>query len=772
MSTSNEELAAQAYDAVDMGLIILDGGGVVRGWNAWMASATRIKARDALGKHLAGALKVEPPARLMVSILQALHAGSSSLLTHTLHATMLPLISRAGVPILHNVAIVPLGPPGAGCLIQVTDVTASTNREAILRDRQNARYNAVVNSATDAIVTVNAEGSIQWVNRSAEAVFGYSSKEMVGRPLSAILGESGNLHEALETLNEGVESTRALETIGRTRNATRIEIEFSASRWHSQGRNYITAILRDITERKASERALLLLNRSLETMVAERTADRDRMWRLSSDLMLITDRNGRITATNPASTKVLGWSEQRLLGADIRELVAGEDLEKWDAAIAAIIEDRAARRFEIRLKTADQKERWIEWSAVASDSFIQAVGRDVTSEKEAEVALRSAEEALRQSQKMEAIGQLTGGIAHDFNNLLAGVIGGLEIVKRRLSTGRFDDLNRFMEASISSANRAAALTHRLLAFSRQQPLDPKPHDVSEVVKGMEDLLRRSLGEQVRLNVRSLSGSALAATDANQLENAILNLVINARDAMPSGGDVTITTSIANEDDLERLRAAGLRAAGYIKLSVTDTGTGMSVDVMEKAFDPFFTTKPIGKGTGLGLSMIYGFAKQSNGHADIVSELGKGTTVSLYLPQTEQPKHHELNGTAIEQAPDGEGETVLVVEDDAAVRLLIADVLHELGYAAIEVGDSRAALPVLRSDARLDLMVSDVGLPGVDGRKLAEIAREHRPDLKILFVTGYAQHAKVRDEFLGKNMDMLTKPFALDALGHKIREMLS
>jgi CheY-like chemotaxis protein len=242
--------------------------------------------------------------------------------------------------------------------------------------------------------------------------------------------------------------------------------------------------------------------------------------------------------------------------------------------------------------------------------------------------------------------------------------------------------------------------------------------------------------------------------------------------MPSGGDVTIAISIAGDDDLLKLRAAGLQAAGYIKLSVIDTGIGMSADVMEKAFDPFFTTKPIGKGTGLGLSMIYGFAKQSNGHADIVSELGKGTTVSLYLPQTAEPEHHELNGAMVGQAPDGEGETVLVVEDDAAVRLLIADVLHELGYAAIEVGDSRAALPVLQSDARLDLMVSDVGLPGVDGRKLAEIAREHRPDLKILFVTGYAQHAKIRDEFLGKNMDMLTKPFALDALGHTIREMLS
>ncbi|HEV7689530.1 MAG TPA: PAS domain S-box protein [Hyphomonadaceae bacterium] len=771
MSTSNNELAAQAFDTVDSGLIILDASGIVRGWNAWVARATRIPAADALGTTLAGAFKVEPPSRLTMSVIQALKAGASSLLTHALHPRMLPLVSQAGVPILHNISVLPLGPLGTGCLIQISDVTAITNKEAVLRERQNARYNAVVDSATDPILTIDAEGFVQWINKASEAVFGYASKQIVGRPVSAILGESENLSEAIATFKRAVASARPIETVARARNGLRLEIEFSASSWQGQGRNYITAILRDITERKAGERALLQLNKSLETAVAERTADRDRMWRLSSDMMVIAHLDGRITATNPAATVLLGWSEPRLVGGNIRELVVSEDLEKWNEAVYAIKADQIPRRFELRVKTADQKERWIEWGVAVADTFIQAVGRDVTAEKEAEAALHSAEEALRQSQKMEAIGQLTGGIAHDFNNLLAGVIGGLEIVKRRISTGRYEDLSRFMEASISSANRAASLTHRLLAFSRLQPLDPRPYDVNDIVKGMEELLRRSLGEQVRLKTHLGASLGLAATDANQLENAILNLAINARDAMPDGGEVMISTALADDEDLARLRAEGLSAGSYIKLAVADTGTGMSPDVLTKAFDPFFTTKPIGKGTGLGLSMIYGFAKQSQGHAEITSEIGKGTMVTLYLPQA-QGAEPEARDAELEQAPRGAGETVLIVEDDPAVRMLIADVLHELGYAAIEVGDSRAALPVLQSDARLDLMVSDVGLPGIDGRKLAEIARQHRPNLKILFVTGYAQHARVRDEFLGKDMDMLTKPFALDALGHKIREMLS
>lgn len=762
------DLAALAFDSVDAGLIILDADGVVRGWNVWIVRASSIPADQALSKSFWDLIGAEPPKRLRAAVAHALEAGASSALTHTLHPGLLPLHTRIGAKLLHNVAVVPAGE--GRCIIQVTDVTAATEREQVLRERQNARYNAVVNSAIDAIVTIDTAGEIQWINRAAEAEFGHAFADVIGQPISLLLGDTGRLDEVLSAIDRAVDQGRPAEFAGRRLDGSSLDIEFSASRWEGQGRKYVTAILRDITDRKASERALLQLNQSLESLVADRTADRDRMWRLSNDMMIIARNDGRIAAVNPATSAILGWTEARLVGADIRDLIAMEDAAAWDAEAAALLSEHLPRLFSLRVRTADLKGRWIEWSAIADKDFIQVVGRDVTSEREAEAALRAAEDALRQSQKMEAIGHLTGGIAHDFNNLLAGVIGGLEIIKRRISAGRYEDLNRFMEASINSAQRAASLTHRLLAFSRQQPLDPKAHDVNEVVRGMEELMRRSLGEQIRLTLKLDSSLGLASTDANQLENAILNLVINARDATPNGGEVVISTRRASQRDRSRLPAETLGDRDYVRVSVTDSGTGMPSDVIAKAFDPFFTTKPIGKGTGLGLSMIYGFAKQSQGHAEIESQLGKGTTVSLYLPETaELPDVSQ--GVEKKRAPSGSGETVLVVEDDTAVRMLIADVLAELGYSAIEVGDSRGALPVLQSDAQLDLMVTDVGLPGVDGRRLAEIARQHRPGLKVLFVTGYAQHATVRDQFLGANMAMITKPFTLDDLGHKIKAML-
>ncbi len=399
------------------------------------------------------------------------------------------------------------------------------------------------------------------------------------------------------------------------------------------------------------------------------------------------------------------------------------------------------------------------------------MARDITADKEAQARLRETEEALRQAQKMEAVGQLTGGIAHDFNNLLTGIIGSLDLIQRRIDDGRLEDLGRFMEAATTSAGRAAALTHRLLAFARRQSLDPKAVDVNGLVDSMGDLLRRTLGEQVELDIALAPDAWPAFGDSGQLENAVLNLAINARDAMPGGGKLTMETANTHLDLGYTSRHEDLKPGDYTVLSVTDTGVGMTPEVIAKAFDPFFTTKPIGQGTGLGLSMIYGFARQSGGHARIYSEVGQGSTVRLYLPRFAG----EAPGDAAEQdRPDlarGAGETVLVVEDDAAVRLLVVEVLSELGYAAIEAHDGPAALPILESDQRIDLMVSDVGLPGLNGRQVAEIGRQHRPGLKVLFVTGYAENAAVRSGFLDPEMEMITKPFALDQLAAKIREMI-
>ncbi len=393
-----------------------------------------------------------------------------------------------------------------------------------------------------------------------------------------------------------------------------------------------------------------------------------------------------------------------------------------------------------------------------------------TAALEAEMARRAdAESALRQSQKMEAVGQLTGGIAHDFNNMLTGVIGAMDIMKRRLASGRTDDLARFMDAASQSAERAAALTARLLAFSRRQSLDIRAVDVNALVTSLDDLLQRSVNENIRLRIAPGPGMLAATTDANQLENAILNLVINARDAMPDGGLLTIETGSATITGAAA-QARDVPAGRYVTVAVSDTGVGIAPEMLERVFEPFFSTKPTGAGTGLGLSMVYGFARQSGGQVRVHSTPGEGTSVTLFLPvaaDVEQSADAPPSPAVVE----GRGETVLLVEDDPSVRLLVREVLNELRYRIVEAGDAAEAVPVLASDRHIDLMVSDVGLPGMNGRQLAEIARRHRPDLPILFITGYAENAAIRSGFLGTNMGMITKPFAIDALSAKIAEMM-
>nr|WP_189664281.1 MULTISPECIES: response regulator [Pseudomonas] len=385
--------------------------------------------------------------------------------------------------------------------------------------------------------------------------------------------------------------------------------------------------------------------------------------------------------------------------------------------------------------------------------------------------LRHNEEALRQSQKMEAVGQLTGGIAHDFNNMLTGIIGSLELLRRRLARGRTEDLDSLIDLGVTSANRAAGLTHRLLAFSRRQSLDSKAVQMNTLVLSMGELLQRSLNESIRLDMQLDDQLWIAEADPNQLESALLNLVLNARDAMPDGGKLVVQTFNQYLDTGFTDAYTNLEPGDYVVLSVQDSGCGMPEAVINRAFDPFFTTKPIGQGTGLGLSMIYGFSKQSRGHVTIDSEVGKGTTVNLYLPRFVGEEIHEPSAVA-QQAPYAQdGETVLIVEDDPAVRVLVCAVLSELGYAFVEAGDANGAMPILQSSQRIDLLISDVGLPGMNGRQLAEIGRQIRPDLKVLFITGYAEHAAVRGGFLDPGMQMITKPFTFDLLTAKVREMI-
>jgi signal transduction histidine kinase/ActR/RegA family two-component response regulator len=386
--------------------------------------------------------------------------------------------------------------------------------------------------------------------------------------------------------------------------------------------------------------------------------------------------------------------------------------------------------------------------------------------------LMRTEDALRQAQKMEAVGQLTGGLAHDFNNLLAGISGSLELMQTRMQQGRFNDVERYMAAAQGAAKRAAALTHRLLAFSRRQTLDPKPTNVNRLVAGMQDMIQRTVGPGITVEAVGAGSLWPVLVDPSQLENSLLNLCLNSRDAMPNGGRITIETANRWLDE-RTAREHDIPEGQYLSLCVTDTGTGMPPEVIARVFEPFYTTKPIGEGTGLGLSMIYGFAKQSGGQVRIYSEVGKGTTVCIYLPRHYGEVEDEGSSTERSALPRSQqGETVLVVDDEPTVRMLITDILDELGFTAIEASDSAAGLKVLQSDVRIDLLVTDVGLPGgMNGRQMADAGRVSRPDLKVLFITGYAENAAVGNGQLAPGMAVLTKPFPVETMAARIRSMI-
>jgi PAS domain S-box-containing protein len=510
--------------------------------------------------------------------------------------------------------------------------------------------------------------------------------------------------------------------------------------------------------------ALRRVNDSLEAQVQDRTQQRDRLWSLSTDLMMVSDRNGVIRAVNPAWTQRLGWREDELVGAPFTNFLHPDDIAQTLAIRGTLLDGAVLERFCNRYLTKSGDIVWLSWTAVPDGPVIHSVARDITAEREQAEALKAAEEALRHAQKMEAVGQLTGGIAHDFNNLLQGIVGALQLSDMRIAEGRLDGLSRYNAQAQHCAERAAALTHRLLAFSRRQPLDPKPVRANELILAMEPLLRRTLGESIRLELDLAPDLALTLCDPNQLDSAILNLAINARDAMPRGGALTISS----------LNASGLpgRAdAETVVISVTDTGTGMPPEVMARAFDPFYTTKPLGQGTGLGLSMIYGFMRQSGGEANIRSEVGMGTTVSLHLERYQGADIFESpKATRPTMTKNGEG-AALVLEDEPTVRFFVTEVLRERGFDVIAAEDGPSALEIVQSARALDLLVTDIGLPGVNGRQVAEAARMTRPSLKILFMTGYAETAAVPEGFLEPGMALIAKPFRIEALETRIEQLI-
>jgi signal transduction histidine kinase len=481
-----------------------------------------------------------------------------------------------------------------------------------------------------------------------------------------------------------------------------------------------------------------------------------------------------------------------VVGQKVREMVPDE-ADGWVELYGSVLRTGQPIRFERELVATG---RYLEVSSFRvgdpDDRQVAVLFKDASARKCAEAELtrlnetledrvsaalaerQAAEEALRQAQKMEAVGQLTGGLAHDFNNLLAGISGAFEMIATRLAQGRGAEVEKYLAAGQGATRRAAALTHRLLAFARRQTLSPKPVVINRLLTELVDLLQRTVGPSIQVETVAAGGLWPSLVDANQLENAILNLCINARDAMPEGGRITIET--ANKWlDKSGARERGLEPGQYVTVCVSDTGSGIEKDHLSRVFDPFFTTKPIGEGTGLGLSMVYGFARQSHGHVRIYSEVGQGTTVCIYLPrylsgdvEANQP---DLSDIA-DDRPEVAAHNVLVIDDEPTVRMLVTDALADLGHACLEAGDGAQGLRMLEANDRIDLLITDVGLPGgLNGRQVAEAARRIRPDLKILFITGYAENAVLNHGHIERGMEVLTKPFAVEELARRVSGML-
>ncbi len=514
------------------------------------------------------------------------------------------------------------------------------------------------------------------------------------------------------------------------------------------------------------------------------------VWRVQEDLVSGDELFARAFGLDPERSRI------GLKLAELMPAIHEQDRERVAAEIQAALARGGSFRSEYRIRQEAGGFRWVEaHGRVERDAHdipvrfpgvlieiehrraIEAQLRELNEvlEERVQAAVEQrekVEEALRQSQKMEAVGQLTGGIAHDFNNLLTGIYGSLQMLETRLSQGRLDAIPRYIDAAQGAAKRAAALTQRLLAFSRRQTLDPQPTNVNRLIADMEELVRRTSGPDINVEVVGAAGLWPVLIDQNQLENALLNLCINARDAMPDGGRLTIETANRWLDGTAA-KERDLPAGQYVSLCVTDTGTGMSKETAERIFEPFFTTKPLGHGTGLGLSMIYGFVRQSNGQIQVYSELGHGTTMCLYVPRYhgETPAGDTVT-PGIASFEHGYGETVLVIDDEPTVRLLVVDLLQEAGYRVLEAGDGVAGLKILQSDVRIDLLITDVGLPGgMNGRQVADAARVLRPKLKVLFITGYAENAIIGNGHLEPGMQVITKPFAMEALGTKVRDII-
>jgi PAS domain S-box-containing protein len=613
----------------------------------------------------------------------------------------------------------------------------------------------------------------RWIyNDAFIAIAGDKHPDSLGRPASEVWSEAwGDLEPLFDRVfgGEPVAMSGFRLTLLRRGRLENADFEFSYTPVRAEPGGPVLGLFGVCTETSSH-----VASGRRQLAMAER--ERARILELSRDLFAVASFEGRLLSINPAWAAQLGWTEADLLGRPFASFIHADDLPETGRVVEALMAGLPVHQFHVRLLRADGSAVAYAWSAVAeldpANGTFYTVGRDITDERAAAAELEAAQEALRQSQKMEAVGQLTGGLAHDFNNLLGGIGASLQVLQARIERGRTDGLERYIHMGQDAVRRAASLTHRLLAFSRRQTLDPKPVDVNRLVGDMEALLRGSVGPDVEVKVAGVGGLWHVKVDASQLENSLLNLCINARDAMqPGGGRLTIETANRLFDE-RSAREFGLAPGPYISICVTDTGAGMSPEVRSRAFDPFFTTKPLGQGTGLGLSMVYGFVRQSGGQVGIDSEPGRGTTVCMHLPRHVGDAVADMAEIARGPIEPGDGETVVLIEDEPTIRLLVTEVLQDAGYRVIAAEDGQTGLAILQEEGRVDLLVTDVGLPGgLNGRQVADAARVGRPGLKVLFITGYAENAAVGNGLMAQGMEVLTKPFEIAVLASKVRGML-
>jgi PAS domain S-box-containing protein len=618
-------------------------------------------------------------------------------------------------------------------------------------------FSSVVESSTDAIITKTLDGTITGWNPAAERLFGYTATEAIGEHIDLIVPPErlAELRNILARVGRG-ERIAHYETQRKTRDGKFIAVSLSISPLHSSSGEIIGAskIARDITETKRTQAAL-----------TQEIEERQRIFETSQDLILVTDTKGTFVQVSPSAMAILGIRPEEMVGHSATEFIHPDDLESTRREMRSARRGHLMRNFETRYVHRDGHAVNLSWMGTWSEPVRRHffVGRDLTEKQ-------TAEAQLRQAQKMDAVGQLTGGVAHDFNNILTVITGTIGILADAVTND--PQMSAIAKMIDDAAERGANLTKHLLAFARRQPLQPREIDVNPLVVETIKLLRPTLGEQIQINTQLAQDAWPALIDPNQLTTAILNLSLNARDAMPAGGKLVVETGNVHLDEGYAAMNRDVATGNYVMVAVSDTGTGIAPENLERVFDPFFTTKEVGKGTGLGLSMVFGFVKQSNGHIKIYSEVGHGTTVKIYLPRATG-----LPDTVVESltssSVEGGSETILVVEDDALVRRYVITQIQSLGYKTLEASRASEALAIIDGHQPIDLLFTDVIMPGtMNGRQLVDIAIVRRPGLKTLFTSGYTENAIVHHGRLDTGVLLLAKPYRKSDLARMIRLALN